>query len=51
MLAKLGQAPLMVRNKADEAVAKLPKAYGGDEPRLGRELNNVFDNAQRFQPT
>ena len=36
VLAKLGQAPLMVRNKADEAVDKLPKAYGGDEPRLGR---------------
>jgi ATP-dependent Clp protease ATP-binding subunit ClpB len=49
VLAKLGQAPLMVRNKADEAVARLPKAYGGDEPRLGRELNTVFDAAQRFQ--
>ncbi len=49
VLAKLGQAPLMVRNKADEAVARLPKAYGGDEPRLGRELNAVFDSAQRFQ--
>ena len=49
VLAKLGQAPLMVRNKADEAVARLPKAYGGDEPRLGRELNAVFDAAQRFQ--
>ncbi len=49
VLAKLGQAPLMVRNKADEAVARLPKAYGGDEPRLGRALNQVFDDAQRFQ--
>ena len=43
VLAKLGLAPLMVRNQADEAVAKLPKAYGGDEPRLSRELNNVVD--------
>ncbi|MGI9051646.1 MAG: ATP-dependent Clp protease ATP-binding subunit [Ilumatobacteraceae bacterium] len=49
VLAKLGQAPLMVRNKADEAVAKLPKAYGGDEPRLARALNQVFDDAQRVQ--
>ncbi len=49
VLAKLGQAPLMVRNKADEAVAKLPKAYGGDEPRLGRALNQVFEEAQGFQ--
>jgi ATP-dependent Clp protease ATP-binding subunit ClpB len=49
VLAKLGQAPLMVRNKAEEAVARLPKAYGGAEPRLGRELNQVFDRAQQFQ--
>jgi ATP-dependent Clp protease ATP-binding subunit ClpB len=49
VLARLGQAPLMIRNRADEAVARLPKAYGGDEPRLGRELNAVFDEAQRIQ--
>ncbi|MFN8021352.1 MAG: AAA family ATPase [Acidimicrobiales bacterium] len=49
VLAKLGLAPLMVRNKADEAVAKLPKAYGGDEPRMNRELNNVFENADKYR--
>ncbi len=49
VLAKLGQAPLMVRNKADEAVAKLPKAYGGSEPRMNRELDNVVRNAQQYQ--
>jgi ATP-dependent Clp protease ATP-binding subunit ClpB len=49
VLAKLGQAPLMIRNRADSAVEKLPKAYGGDEPRLGREVNAVFDGAQRIQ--
>ena len=49
VLARLGQAPLMIRNRADEAVARLPKAYGGDEPRLGREVNTVFDAAQRIQ--
>jgi ATP-dependent Clp protease ATP-binding subunit ClpB len=49
VLAKLGLAPLMVRNKADEAVAKLPKAYGGDEPRLNRELNNKLEMAQQYQ--
>jgi ATP-dependent Clp protease ATP-binding subunit ClpB len=47
VLTKLGQASLMVRNRADEAVAKLPKAYGGDEPRMSRELTNVFENADR----
>src|SRR5690349_20504955 len=49
VLAKLGLAPLMVRNKADEAVAKLPKAYGGQEPRMNRELDNVVQNAVSYQ--
>ncbi len=49
VLAKLGLAPLMVRNKADEAVAKLPKAFGGSEPRMNRELDNVAQNAQQYQ--
>ncbi|MEP7201977.1 MAG: ATP-dependent chaperone ClpB [Ilumatobacteraceae bacterium] len=49
VLAKLGLAPLMVRNKADEAVQRLPKAYGGDEPHMNRELNNVVQNAESYQ--
>jgi ATP-dependent Clp protease ATP-binding subunit ClpB len=49
VLAKLGLAPLMVRNKADEAVQKLPKAYGGGEPHVNRELNNVIQNAEQYQ--
>ena len=49
VLAKLGLAPLMVRNKADEAVQKLPKAYGGDDPRMNRELNNIVQNAETYQ--
>ena len=49
VLAKLGIAPLMIRNKADDAVTKLPKAYGGDEPRMNRELNNVFENAEKYR--
>ncbi|MFZ9156812.1 MAG: ATP-dependent Clp protease ATP-binding subunit [Ilumatobacteraceae bacterium] len=49
VLAKLGLAPLMIRNQADERVAKLPKAYGGDEPRMNRELNNIFEMAERYQ--
>jgi ATP-dependent Clp protease ATP-binding subunit ClpB len=49
VLQHLGLAPLMVRNKADEAVAKLPKAYGGDEPRMNRELTNVFENADSYR--
>jgi ATP-dependent Clp protease ATP-binding subunit ClpB len=49
VLAKLGQAPLMVRNRVDEAVQKLPKAYGGAEPRMSKELTNVVENAQKYQ--
>src|SRR5215217_3818273 len=45
VLQKLGLAPLMVRNRADEAVERLPKAYGGNEPRTARELTQVFDAA------
>src|SRR5262245_53853834 len=49
VVQKLGLAPLMLRNRADEAVHKLPRAYGGGEPRLSRELNNVVENAERYQ--
>ena len=49
VLAKLGLAPLMMRNKADEAVGKLPKAYGGQDPRMNRELDNVVQNAVNYQ--
>ena len=47
VLQTVGVAPLMLRNKADEATAKLPNAYGGEEPRMNRELNNVFANADK----
>ncbi|MFM7535837.1 MAG: ATP-dependent chaperone ClpB [Acidimicrobiales bacterium] len=49
VLQKLGLAPLMVRNKADEAVAKLPRAHGGSEARLSRELSQVMDRADNFR--
>ena len=49
VLQKLGLAPLMVRNKADEAVQRLPKAYGGDDPRMNRELTNVFEMAEKYR--
>ncbi len=49
VLAKLGLAPLMIRNQADEAVTRLPNAYGGDEPRLSKELTNKVANAEQYQ--
>ncbi|CAB4869511.1 unannotated protein [freshwater metagenome] len=45
----LGLAPLMVRNKAEEAVSRLPKAYGGSEPRMSRELTNIAENAETYR--
>ena len=44
-LQKLGVAPGMVQSKADAVVAKLPRATGGAEPRMNRELANVLTNA------
>jgi len=49
LLQALGMAPGMVRNKAEEAVRKLPKAYGGAEPRMSRELNNIAENAETYR--
>ena len=48
-LAKLGQSPGMVRDRAQTAVDKLPRAHGGDEPRMDRELSNVFEMAERYR--
>ncbi len=44
ILQKLGTAPMALRNQADEAVSRLPKAYGG-ESRMGRELTELLDRA------
>ena len=45
LLQKLGVAPGMLRAKADENIGHLPRADGGAEPRMNRELSNVFENA------
>ena len=46
VLTKVGRQPLALRNAADEAIAKLPKAYGS-EVRMGRGLQQVFEHADR----
>src|SRR4051794_4509754 len=46
ILTRVGTQPLSLRNAADEAVAKLPKAYGSDV-RLSRDLQQAFDAADR----
>jgi ATP-dependent Clp protease ATP-binding subunit ClpB len=48
-LAKLGVATTMLRDRADEAVNKLPRAVGGSEPRMDRELSNILDQADKFR--
>jgi ATP-dependent Clp protease ATP-binding subunit ClpB len=48
-LAKLGVATTMLRDRADEAVNKLPRAVGGSEPRMDRELSNILDEADKFR--
>ncbi len=45
VVQKLGLAPLMLRNRADEAVSKLPRSYGS-ELRFGRDATQVFDQAE-----
>ncbi|MGZ4693441.1 MAG: Clp protease N-terminal domain-containing protein, partial [Acidimicrobiales bacterium] len=44
VLAKVGAAALPLRNEADGAVAKLPKAYGS-EARISRELTTLLNEA------
>jgi ATP-dependent Clp protease ATP-binding subunit ClpB len=46
MIQRVGLTPLSVRNQADDAIARLPKAYGG-EAQMGRELTNLLDAADQ----
>jgi len=46
MLQRLGKEPLPLRNQVNEALAKLPRAYGS-EARLSRDLQQVVDAADQ----
>src|SRR2546421_12997032 len=46
VLQKVGGAPLKVRNKADNAIDKLPRAYGSDAP-MGRDLRTALEQADK----
>ncbi len=48
ILQKVGKAPLTLRNDTEEAIGRLPKAYGG-ESRLGRELQDLLEQADAFR--
>jgi len=45
ILAKLGVEPMSVRNAAGDRLAKLPSAYGGGEPQMGRALVDLLEDA------
>ena len=44
ILEKVGSSPTSLRNRTEDALAKLPKAYGS-EARLSRDLAAVIDAA------
>jgi ATP-dependent Clp protease ATP-binding subunit ClpB len=49
LLQKLGVAPGMLRAKGEENIGRLPRAEGGAEARMNRELGNVLTNADNIR--
>src|SRR5439155_14155697 len=47
VLERAGVAPLTVRNRTEDALARLPKAYGGAEPQLSRATRDVLEAADK----
>ena len=45
VLTKVGVAPRAVRSKLDDALAKLPKSYGGTEAGMSRALRDTLQRA------
>ncbi len=46
VLQRVGVPPMTLRNKVEDAVSKLPKAYGG-ESKMGRTLREALEQADR----
>ncbi len=44
-LQRVGVAPLALRNRVEDALANLPRAYGGADPHLSRETRDVLQAA------
>jgi ATP-dependent Clp protease ATP-binding subunit ClpB len=49
ILDRVGAAPLTVRNRLQDALAKLPRAYGGGSPQISRALLAAFERAAQAQ--
>jgi ATP-dependent Clp protease ATP-binding subunit ClpB len=45
VLQKVGITPLSLRNRLTDAVEKLPRSYGGNDPQLGRGLRDALERA------
>jgi ATP-dependent Clp protease ATP-binding subunit ClpB len=46
-LQRAGLAPLALRNRVEDALAALPRAYGGAEPQLSRDARDVLAAADQ----
>src|SRR5918999_413372 len=46
ILGKVGVAPLSLRNRAGEALARLPKAHRGQPPQISRDMRAVMEAAE-----
>jgi ATP-dependent Clp protease ATP-binding subunit ClpB len=49
VLDRMGEAPLVVRNRLNEVLAKVPQAYGGGAPQLSRALSTGLERAVEIQ--
>src|SRR5438309_2351854 len=47
MLQRAGVAPLTIRNRTEETLSRVPKAYGGAEPQLSRATRDLLEAADR----
>ena len=49
LLAKVGVASTMIRDRSVESLGRQPVAQGGSEPRMSRELTNKLTNADKYR--
>jgi ATP-dependent Clp protease ATP-binding subunit ClpB len=49
LLDRLAVQPLVVRNRLDERLGKMAKAFGGGDPAFSRDLTELFERAQVAQ--
>jgi ATP-dependent Clp protease ATP-binding subunit ClpB len=47
VLERVGIAPLTVRNRVQDLLAKLPRSYGGGEPQLSRDATTLLNRADQ----